>query len=413
MLNNQDPTTAPAASHPERPVLKGKFEREKHIQYFKRTLQMLPEPYASMDTQRMTLGMFALGGLELLGVLEETVSEANRKDWVEWIYSQQRIPDDSSDKESSSESREALYGFGGPFSGIPFQDRSEPKTNQGCECGVHKTVYDTAHITVTYTALLLLVLLGDDLSRVAKEPILRSLRKLQQPSGCFIPCVTDYEPDLRFMYCAAAISRILNDWSGFDRPSALQYIRECQTYDHGFSQSPQQEAHGGSAYCAVATLGLLGGEAFEDLKTLARNAREGKDEEAFEQRKLRTGFVDKEGTRRWCLQRQTTGFQGRIGKPTDTCYSFWIGGAVAALGSMDLVNYECNRGFLMETQNKHIGGFGKWVDTFPDVLHSYMGIAALSLMGEPGILPLDPLLNISRRMEERLYTQTVFWRNTA
>lgn len=40
----------------------------------------------------MTLGLFAIGGLELLGVLEEAISEANRKAWIEWIYSQQRIP---------------------------------------------------------------------------------------------------------------------------------------------------------------------------------------------------------------------------------------------------------------------------------------------------------------------------------
>jgi geranylgeranyl transferase type-1 subunit beta len=40
----------------------------------------------------MTLGLFSLGGLELLGVLEESISEANRAAWVEWIYSQQRIP---------------------------------------------------------------------------------------------------------------------------------------------------------------------------------------------------------------------------------------------------------------------------------------------------------------------------------
>jgi hypothetical protein len=28
------------------------FQREKHIQYFKRNLQMLPEPYTSQDTFR-------------------------------------------------------------------------------------------------------------------------------------------------------------------------------------------------------------------------------------------------------------------------------------------------------------------------------------------------------------------------
>jgi geranylgeranyl transferase type-1 subunit beta len=40
----------------------------------------------------MTLGLFVLGGLELLGCLEESVTEANRIAWIEWIYSQQRIP---------------------------------------------------------------------------------------------------------------------------------------------------------------------------------------------------------------------------------------------------------------------------------------------------------------------------------
>ncbi|KAG0288771.1 Geranylgeranyl transferase type-1 subunit beta [Dissophora globulifera] len=155
----------------------------------------------------------------------------------------------------------------------------------------------------------------------------------------------------------------------------------------------------------------MGNGALDDLATMIQKEQDGEDKAAFEQRQALAGFLDKEGTRRWCLQRQTTGFQGRINKPTDTCYSFWVGGSIAILGSMDLVNFECNRGFLMETQHKH-GGFAKWVDHYPDVLHSYMGIAALSLMGEPDIRPLDPLLNISKRMEERLYTQTVFWRGT-
>ncbi|KAG0067403.1 Geranylgeranyl transferase type-1 subunit beta [Linnemannia elongata] len=380
------------------------FQREKHIQYFKRTLQMLPEPYTSQDTFRITLGLFAIGGLELLGVLEETISEANRKAWIEWIYSQQRIPS----KDSPSEDDDALYGFGGPFSGLAFQEPTDGRQNLGCECSSHTTPYDTAHLTMTYTALLSLIMLGDDLSRVAKEPILKSLRKLQQPNGCFIPCITDYEPDMRFVYCAAAVSYILNDWSGVDKPALLNFIRESQTYEHGFAQSPRHEAHGGTTYCAIASLGLMGGDAFLDQRTMVR--QEGETDSEFEERRSRAGFVDLEGTRRWCLQRQTTGFQGRTNKPTDTCYSFWIGGAIAAMGSFDLVNFESNRGFLMETQHKAFGGFGKWVDTYPDVLHSYMGIASLALMGEPGIRPLEPLLNISKRMQERLYNETVFWK---
>ncbi|KAF9955939.1 Geranylgeranyl transferase type-1 subunit beta [Mortierella alpina] len=416
MLNSQDPAeptrvdaTQASDAQPEQP--QGPvFEREKHIQYFKRTLQMLPEPYSSMDTHRMSLGMFALGGLELLGVLEEVVSEVDRKAWIEWVYSQQRVPAEKDVENEESDPNAALYGFGGgPFSGLAFQDRDSGLDNRGCECGPHTTTYDTSHITMTYTALLILLILGDDLSRVAKEPILRALRKLQQPNGSFVPCLTDCESDMRFTFCAAAVSYILNDWSGVNQATMLQYIRECQTYENGFSQSPHQEAQGGPSYCAVASLGLLGEEALQDQMTMLRDESNGEDEEAFERRKARAGFVDKEGLRRWCLQRQVTGFQGRINKATDTCYSFWVGGALAVMGSMDLVNYSCNRGYLMETQHKMFGGFGKWVGTYPDVLHSYMGIASLALMGEPGIRPMDPRLNVSRRVQERLHTQSVFW----
>lgn len=214
---------------------------------------------------------------------------------------------------------------------------------------------------MTYTALLTLILLGDDLSRVAKEPILKSLRKLQQPDGCFISCVTDPQSDLRFLYCAAAISHMLNDWSGFDRQAALRFIRECQTYEHGFARRPQYEAHGGTTYCGIATMGLMGGEALSDQKAITRNVQDGEDDAAFQDRLSRAGFVDKEGTRQWCIGRQTTGFQGRINKPTDTCYSFWVGAPLAIMGSMDLVNHDINRGFLMTTQNERMGGFSKEV----------------------------------------------------
>lgn len=56
---------------------------------------------------------------------------------------------------------------------------------------------------------------------------------------------------------------------------------------------------GGTTYCAVSALTLLGG-------------------------------VDEAGeTLRWLVQRQIGGFQGRPGKLEDVCYSFWCGGALA------------------------------------------------------------------------------------
>jgi len=56
MLNNEDTaaatTTETEGVAPAPAVEQKKFEREKHIQYFRRSLQMLPQPYSSMDTHR-------------------------------------------------------------------------------------------------------------------------------------------------------------------------------------------------------------------------------------------------------------------------------------------------------------------------------------------------------------------------
>lgn len=45
---------------------------------------------------------------------------------------------------------------------------------------------------------------------------------------------------------------------------------------------------------------------------------------------------------------------------------------------------------------------------FPDIMHSYLGLAALSLYGEEGIKSLDPALCISRNAAANL--QHVAWR---
>jgi hypothetical protein len=48
-METQQQTQDPVENtHPNQPA----FQREKHIQYFKRNLQMLPEPYTSQDTFR-------------------------------------------------------------------------------------------------------------------------------------------------------------------------------------------------------------------------------------------------------------------------------------------------------------------------------------------------------------------------
>jgi len=166
----------------------------------------------------------------------------------------------------------------------------------------------------------------------------------------------------------------------------LDYIRRSHTYEYGLGQGPSLEAHGGSSYCAIATLALV--------------------------KKLPQGLVDRERTVEWLLWRQQkdSGFQGRSNKPADTCYSFWVGASLEILDAFKLIDSVSNRSFLVSTQTKY-GGFSKYPGNFPDVMHSYMGLASLSLMDEPGICKMDVALNISKKGLEHLKKRTVYWKD--
>ena len=54
------------------------------------------------------------------------------------------------------------------------------------------------------------------------------------------------------------------------------------------------------------------------------------------------------------------------------------------------------------TCQKKMGGFAKWPDQYPDVLHSYFSLCGLSFIGEPGIAPVHAGLGVSQRAHDRL-----------
>lgn len=138
------------------------------------------------------------------------------------------------------------------------------------------------------------------------------------------------------------------------------------------------ESHGGTTFCAIATLQLSG-----QLDILPKRVIE--------------------GIKRWLLFRQIDGFQGRPNKPVDTCYSFWIGAALKILGAFELTDYEKNREYIMSCQDRIVGGFSKWPGSNTDPFHTYFGLCGLSFIkNDPGILEIMPSLNISMRAYERL-----------
>ena len=114
-----------------------------------------------------------------------------------------------------------------------------------------------------------------------------------------------------------------------------------QSYEGAFGQGPGHEAHGGSTFCAVATLVLM--NRLSDV---------------LDEKKIYK-------LRRWCVMKQASGFQGRPNKEPDTCYSFWVGATLALLQSFHVISAQDNLAFLKTTEDKSVGGFAKYPEVFP------------------------------------------------
>ncbi|XP_053972599.1 geranylgeranyl transferase type-1 subunit beta [Hylaeus anthracinus] len=322
--------------------------KEDHAKYLIKFLHTLPSDLAEYDSSRLLIAFFAISGLDLLNCLHN-LSEQTKLQAIEWIY------------------RLQVTGAG-PRSG--FQPSTTiPKDAPEYQCG---------HLAITYIGLATLLILDDDLSRIDKKAIIEGVRACQNPDGSFKAIVAGSESDMRFLYCACCISMILNDWSGIDKVKAIDYILKSISYDGAMGQGPGLESHGGSTFCAIASLFLM-----NELHNVLTNNQLNR-------------------LRRWCVMRQDGGFGGRPGKPSDSCYSFWVGATLQLLDAYKFSDNEDNRTFLFYCQDDMYGGFAKNVCCEVDPLHTYLGLCGLSLLGEPDLCTLHAALNISDRAYKKL-----------
>ena len=138
------------------------FDRELHAHYFLTHLRSLPAAYASQDSQRVVVAFFCVHGLALLGKL----ADVDRRQVIEWVYRLQVPTADG----GPGGFRGGTYL--GPVVGGFKSDASDSGNN----------------IASTFAALCILRTLGDDLSRVDKRAIVRSLASLQNPNtGRYVP----------------------------------------------------------------------------------------------------------------------------------------------------------------------------------------------------------------------------------
>ncbi|VFQ88399.1 unnamed protein product [Cuscuta campestris] len=336
------------------------FNRDRHLCYLQMMLGVLPTYYQVEDINRITLAYFAVSGLGVLGGLHLVDKEMV----INWVLSLQAHVKDETELESGQ-----FYGFHGS------------KSSQFGSSNSEGPILNGSHLASTYCALAILRTVGYDLSLIDSTPILKSMRSLQQPDGSFMPIHIGAERDLRFVYCAAAICSILENWDGMDREKAKEYISNCQSYDGGFGLVPGSESHGGATFCAIASLRLMG-LIEDDLFT--KNAT--------------PNFIDVPLLLEWTLQRQGRdgGFHGRLNKPSDTCYAFWVGGVLKILGAQKLIHKKSLRKFLLTCQTEY-GGFSKTPEMLPDLYHSFYGLCAFSLLEETGLPSICVELGITNR----------------
>lgn len=308
------------------------FARDRHIRYWRMCAKILPHHYISNDCSRMTLGFFIISALDLLGSLDD-IDRQERQGWVEWIY-QCQIP-------------------GGGFRGSTTTDLRDLRSRDNAS-------WDPANISFTFFALVSLLILGDNLTRVERDKCLLWLPRLQRGDGSFGESLSEFETiegdrDLRHCYCAAGIAFILQKRQyaqkpSFDEDGLIRYIQSCQDLSGGFGVSPFREPHSGLSYCGIGALAFV--------QCLRQKPRD----------QVVDLIPDAGRCLKWLLDRQTTfvdedeendngkvdceseddlnqnatsstlnqpaticvaGFNGREAKIADTCYAFWNTGALA------------------------------------------------------------------------------------
>ena len=121
---------------------------------------------------RLSISFFAISGLDVLDSLN--LIEKQKQDIVNWVYQFQIISDHTGDGSERC-------GFRGSLAATQSLDNDTGAKQLRGSRSHH--VLDTSHITMTYSAINTLLILGDDLTRLDKKGILAGVKALQLENG--------------------------------------------------------------------------------------------------------------------------------------------------------------------------------------------------------------------------------------
>ncbi|KAL8850792.1 MAG: hypothetical protein Q9221_004290 [Calogaya cf. arnoldii] len=320
-----------------------KLDRAKHARFLHRSLQPLPAVAVGFDASRPWMVYWALTALNILG---EDVTPYRER--VTQTFSPMQNIDG---------------GFGGGHGQI-------------------------SHCASSYAVVLSLAMVGgsDSLGMIDRKALWHWLGQVKQADGGFRVCV-DGEEDVRGGYCSMVLISLLNlplslppeapaRRAGLESflDGLPEYMSRCQTFEGGISGSPQTEAHGAYAFCALACLSILGPPA-----------------------KMISRYLDVPLLVAWLSARQYApegGFAGRTNKLVDGCYSHWAGGCWPLLeaaisetqakqGAKDqpeisLYSRDGLMRYVLACCQSEKGGLRDKPSTYPDSYHTCYVLAGLS-----------------------------------
>lgn len=197
---------------------------------------------------------------------------------------------------------------------------------------------------------------------------------------------------------------------------------------------PNQEGHGGSTFCAIASLVLLGlldevippqSEWRKDLIQwcLERQCFDaGDDKEDCSSSCCASSVLSDDlflphnnRSKQETVSEVSAGMQGRPNKEEDTCYSFWIGATLSLLHSdsnsegISLLDSQKLTHYILKNQCD-VGGFTKNLTAaFPDLLHSFYSLSFLCMSGsyESDLKKLDCSLGMPKSKSRVFHEQHV------
>lgn len=314
-----------------------RLDREKHVTWLLRNLRRVTHGYSAYDALQPWVAYWIVHSLNILNV---QIPDDDAKHLVDLLRSM-RVNDLGVDD-----------GQVDSFAGGPGQ------------C--------VGHVASTFAGVMALISIGteDALETVLemKDGLLAFVRRrYDAEEGSFE--VSEYgERDVRALYCAVAVASVLSFFSDTEEVAKdtetwwyksvdiHRYIRSLMAFDGGLAGECGAEAHGGNTYCGFAASVLVG---------------------------LEWTDQEKEELLDWVVMRQMSyegGFQGRVNKLVDSCYSFWIGGTFAMLGEKyDMSNADSLEMYVLQCCQQANGGLRDKPGAPRDLMHTCYALSGLSI----------------------------------